>query len=38
MVELTKRFGVRPRLTSYDTHVAVPAAENKFAQSKRNVG
>jgi hypothetical protein len=23
MVELTKRFGVRPRLTWYDTHVTV---------------
>ena len=31
MVELTKRFGVRPRLTWYDTHVTVDNSKGELA-------
>ena len=33
MVELTKRFGVRPRLTWYDTYVTVDNSKRRDAES-----
>ena len=35
MIELTKRFGVRPRLTWYDTYVTVDNSNGRDASQRQ---